>query len=205
MRIQHHTAHALSALAALAFAAAPIAAQDAGPYPAQFTPQYAPRFNVATYAGASIPTGTLRDDFDSGFLLGAQATYDLGAHVGVLGSFDWTHPTTRLVATDAGANVYQADLGLELGGARGNMTHWALRPFMDLGGGVRRYDFASTDLSSRTRGVGFASLGTELAVGRSALRLAATDNVLSYEAPTADATRATRNDVGLTLGFTFHP
>jgi hypothetical protein len=202
MRFHHHSLRALGALAALAFAAAPpIAAQDATP----FTPQYTPRFDIATYAGASIPTGTLRDDFDNGFLLGAQATYGLRTHVGVLGSFDWTHPTTRLVATDAGANVYQADLGLELGGARGNMTHWALRPFMDLGGGLRHYDFASTDLSNRTRGVGFASLGTEVAVGRSSLRLAATDNVLSYEAPTADATRATRNDVGLTLGFTFHP
>jgi hypothetical protein len=190
--------HAFSTAAAVAFAlAAPLSAQDA--------PPYAPRFNVATYAGASIPTGDLRDSFNTGFLLGAQGSYDLGAHVGLLGNFDWTRPTTRLVATDNGANVYQADLGLELGGARGNMSHWALRPFVDVGGGVRRYDFASSTLSDRTRGVGFASLGTELALGRSSLRLAATDNAFSYEAPTPDATHATRNDVGLTLGFAFHP
>jgi len=185
------------ALAALALAAASLSAQDAAPYP--------PRVRLATYAGASIPTGTLRDDFDSGFLLGAQATYNLSTHVGVLGSFDWTHPTTRLVAIDAGSNVYQAALGLEVGGARGNMARHALRPFVDLGGGVRHYDFASGELSDHTGGVGFASLGTDLALGRSSLRLAATDNVFSYEAPTPDATRATRNDVGLTLGFSFHP
>ena len=59
---------------------------------------YVPRFNLATYAGASIPTGDLRDSFDSGLLLGAQGNYDLGSHLDVLGDFDWSHPSTKLVA-----------------------------------------------------------------------------------------------------------
>jgi hypothetical protein len=194
--------HTLGALAAITFAsAAPLAAQDSQ----DFTPTYVPRFNMSTFAGASIPTGTLRDSFDAGFLLGAQATYDLSTHFGLLGNLDWTHPDTKLVATQAGANVYQADLGLEVGGARGSTKHWALRPFADVGGGVRHYDFSSGILDNRTRGVGFAALGTEVSVGRSSIRLAATDNVFSFEAPTTDATHATRNDVGLTLGVGFHP
>jgi hypothetical protein len=172
---------------------------------AQDVLRYPPRFNLSTYAGASIPTGDLRDSFDTGLLLGAQGTYDLGAHLGLLGNFDWTHPTTKLALGDPHANVYQADVGLELGGARGATRKWAMRPFADVGGGVRRYDFSGAGLSDRTRGVGFAALGTEVAVGRSAIRLAATDNVFSYESPMADATHATRNDVGLSLGFGFHP
>src|SRR5262245_55569010 len=75
----------LTAIASLAVASA-LSAQDA--------PSYAPHFNLSTYAGASIPTGDLRDSFDTGFLLGGQGTYDLNSHLGVLGNFDWTHPTT---------------------------------------------------------------------------------------------------------------
>jgi hypothetical protein len=43
-------------------------------------------------AGASIPTGGLRE---------------------------WTHQTTKLIPIDADASVYQGNLGIELGGARG--------------------------------------------------------------------------------------
>ena len=178
--------------------AATLAAQES-------PPTYVPRFDIATYAGAAIPTGTLRDAFGSSFLLGAQGAYALGAHLDVLGDFDWTRPTTSLVATDAHTDVYQADLGVEVGGARGNTRRWAMRPFADLGGGLRRYNFASSELNDRSRPVGFAAVGTELAFGRSAIRLAARDNVLSYVSPALDATHSTRNDLGLTLGVGFHP
>jgi hypothetical protein len=172
---------------------------------AQYAAPYASRFGIAPYAGASIPTGDLRDTFDSAFLLGAEGMYSLGTHFDVLGGFDWTQPSTTLVTTDAHTNVYQADLGVEVGTARGNMKRWAMRPFADIGAGVRHYDYASSELNDRTRPVGFAAIGTELALGRSAIRIAARDNVFSYEAPTVDATRSTRNDVGLTLGVGFHP
>jgi hypothetical protein len=172
---------------------------------AQGDPPYVPRFNLTTSAGASIPTGDLRNAFDTALLLGAQGNYSLGTHLDLIGDFDWAHPSTKLLPTDTHANVYQADLGVEVGGVHGNTRRWAMRPFADVGGGVRRYDFSTTALDDRTRGVGFAAVGTEVAFGRSAFRVAARDNVFSYEAPTGDATRATRNDVGLTLGVGFHP
>jgi len=173
--------------------------------PAQETMPYASKFNMAAYAGASIPTGPLGDSFDSGFLLGAQANYDLSRHFGILGSFDWTNPNNKLVPADARTNIYQADLGIEFGGARGNTKRWAMRPFVDVGGGVRAYDYSSNTLNRHTGGAGFASIGTDVAMGRSALRLAATDNVFSYESPMEDATHSTRNEVGLSIGFGFHP
>jgi hypothetical protein len=188
---------AMVSATSLAFAAA-LKAQDA-------PPSYVPRFNVATYAGASIPTGNLRDAFDSALLLGAQGNYSLTNHLDVLGDFDWAHPSVKLLPSDTHANVYEADLGLEVGGARGNVRRWAMRPFADVGGGVRRYAFSTRELDDRTRGVGFAAVGTEVAFGRSAIRLAARDNIVSYAAPTADATHATRNDIGLTVGVGFHP
>ena len=178
--------------------AASLSAQDA-------PPSYVPRFNLATYAGAAVPTGKLRDSFDSALLLGAQGNYALGTHLDVLGDFDWTHPSTKLLPTDTHANVYQADVGLEVGGARGNTRRWAMRPFADVGGGVRRYSFSTSALDDRTRGEGFAAIGTDVAFGRSAIRLAARDNIVSYAAPTADATHSTRSDVGLTIGIDFHP
>lgn len=191
----------VAAITAISVAsAATLAAQDADD-----TPRSAPSFSLATYAGASIPTGALRNAFDNALLLGAQGNYALGTHLDLLGDFDWAHPSTKLLPTDTHANVYQADLGLELGGARGDTRRWALRPFADVGGGVRRYAFSTSALSDRTRGVGFAAVGTEVAFGRSAIRLAARDNIVSYAAPTPDATHATRNDVGLTLGVAFHP
>jgi len=164
-----------------------------------------PRFTVATYAGASLPTGTLRDSFDNGFLLGAQGNYDFNKHLGMLASFDWTNPDNKLVPSDTHTNVYQGDLGLELGGARGNTKKWAVRPFLDVGGGVRSYDYAASTLNSHTTGEGFAGLGTDVNIGRSAIRLAAKDNFFSYEMPTADGTKANRNDVSLSIGFGFHP
>jgi outer membrane protein with beta-barrel domain len=164
-----------------------------------------PRFTIATYAGASLPTGTLRDSFDNGFLLGAQGNYDFNKHFGMLASFDWTNPDTKLVPSDTRTNVYQGDLGLEVGGARGNTKRWAMRPFVDLGGGVRSYDYSAPNLNSHTTGEGFAGLGTDVNIGRTAIRLAAKDNFFSYEMPTADGTKGTRNDVSLSIGFGFHP
>jgi hypothetical protein len=196
--MRHHISTLAMVSATSLALAATLTAQDA-------PPSYAPRFTLATYAGASIPTGTLRDSFDSALLLGAQGNYSLTNHLDMLGDFNWAHPSTTLLSTDTHANVYQADLGLEVGGARGNTRHWALRPFADVGGGLRRYSFSTSELDDRTRGVGFAAVGTEVAFGRSAIRLAARDNIVSYAAPTADATHATRNDIGLTLGVGFHP
>jgi len=191
-------ASALVLLTGFAATAAPFSAQEA-------PPSYAPRFDLAAYAGAAIPTGALRDDFDSAFLLGAQGTYTVASHLDLLGNFDWTRPATNLVASDAHADVYQADLGVEVGAARGNTHRWAMRPFADVGAALRRYNSASSELNDSSRPVGFAAVGTEVAIGRSAIRLAARDNVLSYVAPTPDATHSTRNDIGLTLGVGFHP
>ena len=196
--MRHHISTLAMVSATSLALAATLTAQDA-------PPSYVPRFNLATYAGASIPTGDLRDSFDSALLLGAQGNYALTNHLEMLGDFNWAHPSTTLLSTDTHANVYQADLGLEVGGARGNTRRWALRPFADVGGGLRRYSFSTSELDDRTRGVGFAAVGTEVAFGRSAIRLAARDNIVSYAAPTADATHATRNDIGLTLGVGFHP
>ena len=117
----------VAAVATLTIAsAAALAAQEA-PAP------YAPRFHVATYAGAAIPTGSLSDSFDNSFLVGAQGTYALGSHLELLGDFDWTRPTTSLASSDAHADVYQADVGVEVGGTRGNTRRWAMRPFADFG------------------------------------------------------------------------
>ena len=165
-----------------------------------------PRFTIATYAGASLPTGTLRDSFDNGFLLGAQGNYDFNKYLGMLASFDWTNPDNKLVPADTRTNVYQGDVGLELGGARGNMKKWAMRPFLDLGGGLRSYNYSAPNLNGHTTGQGFAGIGTDVNIGRSAIRLAAKDNFFSYEMPTVDgSTTAHRNDVSLSIGFGFHP
>src|SRR3954469_3561699 len=106
----HISTLALFSATTLALAAT-LTAQDA-------PPSYAPRFNFATYAGASMPTGDLKNSFGNSFLLGAQGNYSLRNHLDVLGDFNWTNPSTTLSTTDTHANVYQADLGLEVGGTR---------------------------------------------------------------------------------------
>ena len=119
---------------------------------------------------------------------------------------DWTNPENKLVPADTRTNVYQGDLGVEFGGARGNTKKWAMRPFVDIGGGVRSYSYSAPNLNSYTTGEGFAGVGTDLNIGRSSIRLAAKDNFFSYEMPTIDgSTKANRNDVSLSLGFGFHP
>ena len=194
-RTRFHTLVAVAAVAAVS--AVRLSAQEETLPP--------PRFTIATYAGASLPTGTLRDSFDNGFLLGAQGNYDFNKHLGMLASFDWTNPDNKLVPGDTHTNVYQGDLGLELGGARGNTKKWAMRPFVDLGGGVRSYNYSAPNLNSHTTGEGFAGVGTDVNIGRSSVRLAAKDNVFLYEMPTTDGTKANRNNVSLSIGFGFHP
>jgi hypothetical protein len=196
--MRHHISTLAMVSATSLALATTLTAQDA-------PPSYVPRFNLATYAGASIPTGDLRDSFDNSLLLGAQGNYSLTNHLDVLGDFNWANPSAKVLSTDARANVYQADLGLEVGGTRGNTRRWAMRPFADVGGGLRRYSYSTSELDDHTGGVGFAAIGTEVALGRSAIRLAARDNIVSYTAPTADATHSTHNDIGLTLGVGFHP
>jgi len=196
-RTRFHTVVAVAAFAAVS--AVRLSAQE------EDTLQ-PPRFTIATYAGASLPTGALRDSFDNGFLLGAQGNYDFNKHIGMLASFDWTNPDNKLVPSDTRTNVYQGDLGLEFGGARGNTKKWAMRPFVDLGGGVRSYNYSAPNLNSHAAGEGFAGLGTDVNIGRSAIRLAAKDNFFSYEMPTVDGgTKANRNEVSLSIGFGFHP
>jgi len=194
-RTRFHAVVAVAALAAVS--AVRLSAQEETLQP--------PRFNIAAYAGASLPTGTLRESFDNGFLLGAQGNYDFNKHLGMLASFDWTNPDNKLAPSDTRTNVYQGDLGLELGGARGNTKKWAMRPFVDLGGGVRSYNYSAPNLNSHTTGEGFAGVGTDVNIGRSSVRLAAKDNVFSYEMPTTEGTKANRNDVSLSIGFGFHP
>jgi hypothetical protein len=161
-------------------------------------------FELRPYAGTYVPMGSQRDVFHDGLLVGAEGAYDLGANFHVIGDVSWTRPSTKLVSVDSRTNIYQYGAGVELGVARDIGGEWMLRPFVDVGGGVRRYDYTSATLVDRTRGLAFAAIGTELGFGRAAIRLEGRDNVFSFEAPTSDATRATRNDVGLTLGLAYH-
>jgi hypothetical protein len=66
MKVHFLTITTVGAAAALALASAAV-------LPAQDALRYPPRFNMSAYAGALIPTGNLRDSFDTGLLLGAQA------------------------------------------------------------------------------------------------------------------------------------
>jgi hypothetical protein len=176
------------------------AALTAGALAAQ-EPAAEPRLALRPFVGTSIPAGAERSALGTGLLLGAQAGYDLGHRLSVIGDLSWARPTSKLVSADARTDVYQLDAGL----AWGLAPVARLRPYVALGGGVRDYRYASPVLTDGSGGVGFGAVGTDFALGGAALRLEARDNVVAFAAPTADGGRTTRNDVGVSLGLTLHP
>jgi len=162
------------------------------------------KIELRPFVGASIPTGDQRDLYGEEPLIGLQAALELRPTLHVVGAFGWVPATAKFMTTDDKVNVFQYDVGLELGLVRPMPGAWEFRPFVGLGAGARTYLFAADQLNDKTCLAGYGALGSEFQLGRTAFRFEARDNVFCYRSPIVGVESKTRNDVSLALGIAYH-
>lgn len=155
------------------------------------------------FLGVSIPTGAQRNLFGEAPLLGLGGALQLRPNLHLVGTFAWVPGQNEYPVADDNVSIFQYDVGVELSVERA-MGSWLVRPFVGLGGGARTYAYQSALLADKTCAAGYGALGSEFLLGAAALRLEARDNLFCYRSPVEGDESHTRNDLGLSLGLSYH-
>jgi len=158
-------------------------------------------------AGAYVPTGDMADVFESSMLVGMQGAVELNERFHFVASFGYATPKPKSFAFTNDVHLYQYDVGAELFGvyaASGENDHWTVRPFVGAGLGGRTYDFQDTELASHSDWGGYGSLGAELQHRNIAARLEARGYLSRFNGLRGNEETATRNDLVLGGGLSFH-
>lgn len=159
---------------------------------------------IRPFAGAIIPTGDQRDLFLDAAMVGVSTAVELKPSLHLVGTFAWVPGQNKYGVLQNNVNIFQYNVGVELGFVRPLAGNWELRPFLGLGVGGRTYGYESTTLDDKTGVAGYGAVGTEFQLARTALRLEARQNVFNYRSPIAGQSAKTRNDIGLSLGVAYH-
>lgn len=159
---------------------------------------------IRPFAGAMITTGNQRDLFRDAALVGMQVALELRPSLHLLGTFAWTPGQDRYSVASDNVDIYQYNVGVEVGFVQPLGGKWELRPFVGAGMGGRTYAYDAGTLADKACAAGYGALGTEFQLGRTALRFEARDNVYCFRSPVVGVGPKTRNDVGLSLGLAYH-
>lgn len=181
------------AVAALFVGATALSAQESG-VKAEFRP----------FVGASVSTGTQRDLFRDAPIFGLQGAVELHPNFHLVGTFGWVPGQNEFVLTRDNVNVFQYDVGIELGLVRPLGGNWQFKPYLGIGGGARTYAYEADQLADRTCTAGYGALGSEFQLGRTALRVEARDDVFCFKSPIEGQDSKTRNDIRLSVGMAYH-
>jgi hypothetical protein len=159
---------------------------------------------IRPFVGISIPTGSQRDLFNDAPVFGLQGAVELKPTLHLVGTFGWVPGQTAFVATRDNVNIFQYDVGIELGVVRDLSAGWQFRPYLGLGAGARTYAYQAGQLADKTCAQGYGALGAEFQIGRTSMRVEGRDNVFCFKSPIAGQDSKTQNDVRLAAGFAFH-
>ena len=162
------------------------------------------RPEIRPFVGAYFPTGAQRELYKDAAMFGVQAALELNPTLHVLGSFGFVPGQNKFAVAQDNVNIFTYDVGIEMGLVRQFASDWQFKPFIGLGGGARTYVHKSDLLTDRTCTAAYGSIGSEIQLGRAALRLEGRDNVFCYRSPTVGVKTKTQNDVGLALGLAYH-
>jgi hypothetical protein len=165
---------------------------------------WSPALELRPFAGASVPTGTHRDYFKDAALFGLQGAIELTPNLHMLGSFSWVDGKNKYSVTNTNVDIFQYDVGAELGAVTPLALGWELKPFLGVGAGARTYSFSSDQLSNKTCALGYGAAGSEFQISNIALRLEARENFFCYKSPIIGEKSKTRNDLGLSFGIAYH-
>ena len=182
----------LLALAVLTLTAAPLSAQRLDNWGLELRP----------FAGMYVPLTSQRYDFKDAATFGAQAAYELGDYVHVVGTFSWTDAQTKMGLSRNSVSLYSYDVGAEANLFYEVGSAWFWRPFLGAGGGGRTYNYEGS-VASRTCTAGYGAVGTEVQKSVVAFRVEARDYLNCFESPMTGK-KTTRNDAMFTVGLAFH-
>lgn len=193
------------------------------PAPAQAQPAgNGPRFAISPEAGAFLPTGNAGQMFAKAAMVGGQLQWSLTHRWAVVAGYSFSPSRDRTTSVISNSlytgehsplNVSQGDVGVRATFGRPSRDGWGLRPYVGIGGGVRR--FAYTDKqnvmllvgkSSANAGLEYGAVGLQLTnpdepVG---LQLQARDDVTQFKGTYGElASATTQNDVMLSAGVAF--
>jgi hypothetical protein len=183
----------IATAAALAAVTTTVAAQ---------TPTMTPE--LRPFVGASIPTGDQRDLFKDATVFGLQAAVEIQPTFHLLGTFAWVPGVTKYTVAEDKVQIFQYDVGAELGFALPLSPTMTFKPFAGLGAGARTFDYKADELATKTGAVGYGAIGSEIQFDRIGLRCEARDNVFSFRSPMKGVDTKTRNDLRMSFGFAYH-
>lgn len=211
----------LAAAAALLLAPATARTQavpDAGADP-DSRPSAGPRMEATAFAGVLAPLSRLTADpetfeteISSSALFGAEGTWWPRRRLGVALQGVWAPAQLSLIPTDF-TGALPSDLGAADYLAASAEVRYRVtlppevsmvRPYLALGGGVRRLDvqaIASPEVTDATDPMATAAAGAHVRLaGRFELRVELRDRVTIYGSPTGGEDRV-QNDLGVSVGL----
>lgn len=162
-----------------------------------FRPEFRP------IAGVLIPTGGLKDVFETAETFGGQLALEITPAFHVVSTVAFTHGHNKFIGVENRTNVWQYDAGVELNPFPQIGSTWELRPFLGVGLGARTNDYKATTLKTTTCMAGYGAIGTELQRGMIAFRVEGRDYLTCQESP-FNGVKKTRNDIRLNFGIALH-
>lgn len=189
----------LLAAVALAATASRAGAQD------ELEPARSRYHELRPFIGTTVPTGALSHEVRGGLQIGLQGAVELRPAFHLVGTLGWSMTETKRSVPVPDVDVLQYDVGVELGRVDDLALGFQLHRFVGIGAGARTYRYRADALNNRTCAEGYASVGTELRLAESGLRLELRDNVSCYRPPTRNpgATRIT-NELMIFGAFAYH-
>lgn len=159
---------------------------------------------LRSFAGAYVPMGAMRDDFQDAFTLGAQGAVQMWETWHVVGTIGWTYATSRLPAL-ANDRTYliHYDIGAEYNLLFRLAKAWRAKPFGGLGVGARAYSYDVPAIETLMCTTGYGALGSELQRGVLAVRVEARQYLTCFESPGSGENK-TRSDALFALGLAYH-
>lgn len=159
------------------------------------------RWEIGTPSGWLVPTGDHRTALKRGGLNAVQASFVAHPAVAVTATVGWARSRDLATADEPKLDVFTYDLGAEFRTPRLPAGRLTVGAFAGLGAGARSYNHRSLDVDATHNVAAYASVGSEIGMGRVRLRLEARDYVAGFKPLMGEDASATRNDVALLAGL----
>jgi hypothetical protein len=161
------------------------------------------RFQTRSTVGAFVPMGAHGDLLDAGPVFGSQVAFAIHPNVSIVGAFSMSSAKEESATADE-VDIYQYDVGAEVGKTILGGGRWRFRPYVGAGIGGRSYNYQDISGPAQHNLAGYASAGALVMFGRAGIRLEARDYVSGFKGLAGEyESSKTRNDLMITTGLAF--
>jgi hypothetical protein len=161
------------------------------------------RFQSRSTVGAFVPLGAQGDLLDAGPVFGSQLSFAINPTVSIVGAFAMSSSEEASATADE-VDIYQYDIGAEVGKTLEAGARWRFRPYVGAGIGGRTYNYKDISGPAQHNLAGYGAAGALLMFGRAGIRLEARDYVSGFKGLSGEyESSKTRNDLMITTGLAF--